>query len=242
MVICKELRANDAAIWDLAWNPKGDKIVSGTDDKLAIVWDALSGVKILELRGHLHNVRSVSWSPNGEQIASGSFDTTAIIWDAGTGEILFELKGHSVSVSIVAWNSGGDRILSSAWDSTVIVWNTQIGLKISQLNSCSNWVNSVAWCPGDDRIALGTGRAGSSGQVTIWDARTGELALELEGHSNSVTKVSEQSPLQSPPLLLNPASSKRNTNAPRRSRGARAGTCSPRRRATTPSASGLCIN
>jgi WD40 repeat protein len=73
----------------------GDQVVSGSYEKTCIIWDAETGDRVSQLKGHTDEVRSVAWSPKGDQIVPGSRDTicklalhdkTAVVWDAANGE------------------------------------------------------------------------------------------------------------------------------------------------------------
>ena len=105
----------------------GDKIVSGDDKGVIIVWSAITGERIMEWKGHTSGVRSVAWSPNGTQIASGSDDKNIIVWDAESGEQEAVLKGHTRDVMTVAWSPNGSQLASGSDDGTIIVWDADSG-------------------------------------------------------------------------------------------------------------------
>ncbi len=79
----------------MAFSPDGQRIVTGSADQTAKVWDAASGKELLTLKGHGAQVRSVAFSPDGQRIVTGSRDQTAKVWDAASGKELLTLKGHS---------------------------------------------------------------------------------------------------------------------------------------------------
>ena len=66
------------------------RIVTGSCDQTAKVWDAQTGTLLLELKGHTEPVMSVAFSPDGSRIITASADRTAKVWDAHSGQ---ELKG-----------------------------------------------------------------------------------------------------------------------------------------------------
>jgi hypothetical protein len=69
----------------LQFNPAGTRIVSGSNDGTARVWDAATGASLAELRGHTGWVNSAAFSPDGTQIVTASDDNTARLWDAVNG-------------------------------------------------------------------------------------------------------------------------------------------------------------
>src|SRR5262249_22217177 len=56
----------------VAYSPDGTRIVTGSWDQTAKVWDARTGTPQLELKGHTSVVRSVAFSPDSTRIVTGS--------------------------------------------------------------------------------------------------------------------------------------------------------------------------
>src|SRR5262249_51786708 len=94
----------------VAFSPDGTRIVTGSQDMTAKVWDARTGTPLLTLKGHTRTVTSVAFSPDGTRIVTGSQDMTAKVWDARTGTPLLELKGHTSTVRSGAFSPDGTRI------------------------------------------------------------------------------------------------------------------------------------
>ena len=97
----------NSIVLGVAVSPDGKHIVSGSDDNSVWVWDASTGAKLKELKGHTREVISVAFSPDGKHIVSGSFDKSVRMWDASTGSELKELKGHTDLVRSVAFSPNG---------------------------------------------------------------------------------------------------------------------------------------
>lgn len=62
-----------------------DKIVTGSFDKRAKIWDAKTGECLQTLKGHKMEIVCLSFDPHGMIVATGSMDHTAKLWDVETG-------------------------------------------------------------------------------------------------------------------------------------------------------------
>jgi WD40 repeat protein len=64
------------------FSPDGKRVLTGSSDGTAKVWDAEKGREVLTLRGHSGYVNCAVFSPDGARVATGSSDRTARVWDA----------------------------------------------------------------------------------------------------------------------------------------------------------------
>ena len=62
-----------------------DKIVTGSFDKTAKIWDANTGELLRNLVGHKMEIVTLSFDPHSMLVATGSMDNTAKLWDVETG-------------------------------------------------------------------------------------------------------------------------------------------------------------
>lgn len=74
------LKGHTDPVYSVAYSPDGKRVVTGSYDKTAKVWDAQTGKELLTLNGHMNWVSSVAFSPDGRRIVTGSRDDTAKIW------------------------------------------------------------------------------------------------------------------------------------------------------------------
>ncbi|MGE3182421.1 MAG: PKD domain-containing protein, partial [Phycisphaerae bacterium] len=93
------------AITSVAFSPDGTRVVTGSDDRLAIVWNASNFSSLFELSGHSGRVTSVDYAPDGATIITGSFDQTARLWSAETGEFLRRVTPCASRISAVAFSA-----------------------------------------------------------------------------------------------------------------------------------------
>jgi WD40 repeat protein len=169
----------------VAFSPDGQRIVTGSTDGLAKVWEAASGRALHTLKGHADWVISAAFSPDGQRIVTGSDDRTAKVWDAASGKELLTLKGHSIGVASVAFSPDGQRIVTGSRDGTAKVWETASGTELFTLKGHTDTVFSVAFSPDGQRIVTGS----HDYTAKIWNAANGQEINTLNGHRSMVYSV-----------------------------------------------------
>ena len=93
------LRGHTDTVKAVAFSPDGERVLTGSADGTARLWDAATGKALATLVGHTHMVRGVAFSPDGTRVLTGSDDNTARLWDVATGKPLAILAGHRLASS-----------------------------------------------------------------------------------------------------------------------------------------------
>jgi WD40 repeat protein len=128
-----EFKGHEGAINSAAWCPKGNRIVTASNDMTARVWDAVTGEEIGKFEGHTGTVSSAAWSPEGTRIVTVSREDSARVWEVATG---FELARfvHYGNVYGAVWVPSGALILtwSQNKDRAVSVWEISTGARIAR--------------------------------------------------------------------------------------------------------------
>ncbi len=75
------LKGHVGFVSSVAFSPDGKRVLTGSYDKTAKIWDAETGQELLTLKGHGNYVSSVAFSPDGKRVLTGSRDGTAKIWE-----------------------------------------------------------------------------------------------------------------------------------------------------------------
>jgi WD40 repeat protein len=75
------LRGHTSYVNCLAFSPKEDRLVSGSNDRTVKVWDLARGEEILNFRAPGASVMAVAFSADGQYLASAGSDGTVKIWD-----------------------------------------------------------------------------------------------------------------------------------------------------------------
>ncbi|KAH7558833.1 hypothetical protein BM1_04970 [Bipolaris maydis] len=139
------LEGHRGTVSSVAFSHDSSRIVSGSFDRTAKIWDASSGACLLTLRDHDEAVSSVAFSHNSSRVVSGSHDTTAKIWDTNSGACLLTFRGHSKYVCSVAFSYDSSWIASGSGDFTVKIWNSNNGECIQKLEHGGTVRSVMVW-------------------------------------------------------------------------------------------------
>ena len=120
------LTGHDNSVRSVSYSLDGQRIVTGSEDKTAKVWDAVEGQELMTLMGHDGGAFSVAYSPDSYRIVTGSEDKTAKVWDAVEGQELFTLKGHDDRVFSATWSPNGKRIATAGADGISQIYTTDM--------------------------------------------------------------------------------------------------------------------
>ena len=92
------LKGHTNAVTSVAVTPDGTRIVTGSDDDTARVWDATTGKELLQLKGHTGNVRSLTVTPDGARIVTGSATARRGSGTPRPARSWLQLKGHTGTI------------------------------------------------------------------------------------------------------------------------------------------------
>ncbi len=182
------LKGHGSNVNSVAISADGKRIVTGSGDDTAKVWDATTGNELLTLRGHIYSVNSVAITEDSKYILTGSGDKTAKLWDAETGKEIFTIRGHELAVDSVAISSTGKRIVTSSEDKTAKVWDMATGNELLTLKGHTSSVTSIAISWDGKHIVTGSSDSFSTSSsdhtAKFWDAAIGKELRTLTGPSS----------------------------------------------------------
>lgn len=167
------------------------RIVTGSGDNTARIWDCDTGTPVHTMKGHTSWVLAVSWSPDESNIATGSMDNTVRLWDPNTGkQVGTTMKGHTKWVRTLAWEPyhvqkpDEPRLASSSKDGTIRIWLTNQQKIDMVLSGHKGSVSCVKWG--------GMGfiySASHDKTIKVWNAKDGTLAHTLNSHAHWVNHL-----------------------------------------------------
>ena len=173
---------HSGSVYGTVFSPDSKYILTTSGDNTAALWDAQTGKKMYDLKGHTSFVLSAVFSPDGKQIVTASADKTAIIWDAETGKKLIELKGHNGPVHTACFSPDGKRILTASNDSTAIIWDAASGKRLIDLKGHTKTVRDAFFSPDGKKVVT----ASEDSTAIIWDAGSGTKIFVIKGNNESV--------------------------------------------------------
>ena len=168
-------------IYSVALSPDNSKILTGSQDGAARLWD-MNGNLIISFNGHTGDVISVAFSPDGQKILTSSLDGTARLWDI-SGKQILSLKGHQSNISATAFSPDGKYILTGSWDRTARLWDLQ-GNIIQIFKGHSDGITSVAFSYDGNKIITGSWDK----TARLWNLKGKELTV-FKGHIHNVNSV-----------------------------------------------------
>ncbi|XP_065156568.1 uncharacterized protein Caf1-105 [Atheta coriaria] len=77
----KVLRGHKEDVYDLCWSPMGDKLLSGSVDNTAILWDIAKGQSELILKDHKGFIQGVAWDSKSNYITTLCSDRVCRVFD-----------------------------------------------------------------------------------------------------------------------------------------------------------------
>jgi WD40 repeat protein len=174
-------RLAPAVIRYCSFSPDGTKIVSASEDGTLRLWNSETGAEFAVLRKHQNSVTCGVFSPDGKEILSASTDGTLRLWDAKTGTEI-GLVGYTGWIDSCAFSPDGLTAVTGG--EALIYWDLKNGSDPVILTGGSIVANvtSCVFSPDGERI-VATSRHRT---VSVWDVKTRERLMTLEGHSKWV--------------------------------------------------------
>ena len=153
-----------SAIRTVETSPRGERLLTVTLDRRAIVWDLSSGARVADFPAE-----SAHFGQDGRTMAVIGLDDQVEVWDAVTGTRRLSIRAHRGPTWYAHACDGGRRILSFGSDGTLRHWDAATG---ALLRSVSLKVNYVG--PEVTRDCNFIAAMGDHHLATLIDAATGQ--------------------------------------------------------------------
>ncbi|MBI1307960.1 MAG: hypothetical protein GC181_15255 [Bacteroidetes bacterium] len=175
----KDLEGHTDYVNAIAYSNDNKYLVTGSNDKTAIVWDVLTGKVKHVLKGHDWKIVSVDISADSKYAVTGSIDGKVIIWNLETGELIKKCDANGDKVRGVAFSADEKCIIG--------------GIQFNADNSPK--YGPVVWTSGVKRVVPGyPGRPG--GAPAPVKGATGSNNTRVAAQQSPPNKSAQQKPQQ----------------------------------------------
>ncbi len=111
----------------LAFSPDGRRLLSGSLDGNAVLWDIEALAPLQVFTGHTGGVIAAGFMADGARVATASLDATARLWNAADGTLITTLAGHAVPLTALTVRMSDGAIITAAQDGAIKLWNGRDG-------------------------------------------------------------------------------------------------------------------
>ncbi len=167
--------------------PRGSTFVTYPRDRTARIIDAGTRSELRVLRGHEGNITKACYSANGKLLLTTAEDKTVRLWNTESGAEIATLCHAEQDITSADFSPDGSQILTESVDGQVSVWDAASRKESFRISG------RLARFSPDGRYILTI----EDPRASLWDARTGERARLLEGHTDKLiaARISSNSEL-----------------------------------------------
>ena len=167
---------HEGSVTSVALSRDGGRLVTGSVDETARLWNVRTGDELRVLRGHTGSIVAVAFSRDGARVATASTDNTARVWETSSGEFrMFE--GHQEALTSVRFSPEGKRIVTASIDGQVRSWPIVGGGESVVFRGHVSVVADARFSP-DGRWVVTAGPSAAG----MFFAESGERIYFLRGH------------------------------------------------------------
>jgi len=180
--------ASAPGILALDISPVDDNLlITGGNDKTAIVFNKEREQVISTLKGHTKKVSSVILHPNSTTAITASSDATVRVWNIQKAETDVLLKPHNGPITAISLHPLNDYLLSASTDELWAFSDINTGHCLLKLGDTTREHALTAAQFHPDGMILGCGTSDS--QIEIWDLKDKQNVANFPGHTGKISAL-----------------------------------------------------
>jgi WD40 repeat protein len=172
--LIRTFAGHTSIVFRMDLNPDGTRIISGSNDNTARIWDLVSGetLMILEMPedeklSDERGVFGVRFLPDNQRVVTGDLGGFLYLWDITTGEILREYEDVRAPVAAIDVSDDGEFLLMSttSGEAYINLYSVESGKVLRSYFGHTIGIYGLAFSPDGKTIASGS----VDGTAAIWD-------------------------------------------------------------------------
>ncbi|KAG1760178.1 WD40-repeat-containing domain protein [Suillus occidentalis] len=178
------LKDHGETIYSISYFPDGQRMISGSEDKTARLWDLEAGKEIEEARSDCEGrVFAVAVSRNGRWVATGGYSGELKVCEVETG-IVKTFKGHSRTITCIDISADNTQLASGSWDETARIWNMDTGKLVAGPFKSIGGMGAVRFSPDSKKLAV---KLNWGTCLEIWDIQSQKLDARIGKPGDSMS-------------------------------------------------------
>ncbi|CUG31976.1 WD40 repeat-containing protein, putative, partial [Bodo saltans] len=166
-------------------------VITGSNDKHVVVWNAFHGGVEAVLDAHSEGVRCGTLLPHTADFITGGWDKVCVVWDGTSAKPKQVFTGHESSVLSLAVLRQGQIVVSSSGDKTVMAWDVNTAKSLHVFKGHTDSVQTVV-ALSDDTFAS----SGNDATVFLWSLSLGRATHAFAAHDHLVYSLAFHAPTQ----------------------------------------------
>jgi len=174
-----------AALLCVAFDPKGQSVVVGGEDRRLHCFDLAARCQRWQSVGHTHHINAFAYVAQGTRLISASHDGSLRVWEASTGQLRRDWLAHQGPVWTVSSNPESSLAVSAGQDRFLRLWEIADGSLQTTWPELPALAISSALCADGSRVLVGLG----DGTVRVYSLHDRQLIQQVNAHNWKVGAV-----------------------------------------------------
>jgi WD40 repeat protein len=173
-----------SAVWFAVLSPDEKRLLTGTTNKDAIVWDTCSGEPLARFRGNNDWVNGGAWSPDGKLVVTTSTGGNIMLWDPTTGTKVRQFGTDKETAGSAAFSPDGKTIVTGEHGGATL-WDVETGKMLRMFPIPGVFADDVAFSHNGSAVATG----GADGWLRIFEAGGETKTLGFSADREQINRV-----------------------------------------------------
>eukprot|EP00041_Stephanoeca_diplocostata_P007317 m.102617 g.102617 ORF g.102617 m.102617 type:complete len:344 (-) comp16825_c0_seq1:158-1189(-) len=192
MRVRRTLKGHLSKIYAMHWSKDSRHLVSASQDKKILLWDAWTGNKTHAINLRSSWVMTCAYSPSGSSVACGGLDNVVSIYNIDQqardpGAVAQELGGHAGYISCCRFISD-EQMVTSSGDMSCGLFDIPSGRRLKSFLGHAGDVMFLSLGPTNSTFVS----ASCDATAKLWDIRErdGRAAQTFVGHESDINAIS----------------------------------------------------